>query len=163
MAPSSVRSGHLDRGVVSTLFLHIPLKCFRFILRKKEMGLLIIPLPELDGSDVGGDEDGAAQEGVEGGGEDGRHNGLHKQHGRVWAQLVKDGTSNSQETYTGHTHTHLLLYDSTQKSQPLIYLFFPFFSLMVVCTNGCAPYKINRTFTYFMCICINASFTNRKS
>lgn len=33
--------------------------------------LLVVSLPELDGSDVGGDEDGAAQEGVEGGGEDG--------------------------------------------------------------------------------------------
>lgn len=32
--------------------------------------LLVVSLPELDGADVGGDEDGAAQEGVERSGED---------------------------------------------------------------------------------------------
>lgn len=46
--------------------------------------LLVVPLPELDGTDVGGDEDGAAQEGVEGSREDCGDDSLDKQHGGVW-------------------------------------------------------------------------------
>ena len=44
---------------------------------------VVVPLPELDGTDVGADEDGGAQEGVEGGGEDAGEDGLQEQHGRV--------------------------------------------------------------------------------
>lgn len=40
--------------------------------------LLVVSLPELDGTDIGGDEDGTAQEGVEGSGEDCRDNSLDK-------------------------------------------------------------------------------------
>lgn len=43
--------------------------------------ILIVPLPELDGADVGGDEDGTAQERVERSGEDCGHYSLDKQHG----------------------------------------------------------------------------------
>lgn len=45
--------------------------------------LLVVSLPELDGSDVGGDEDGAAQEGIEWRGEDGGDHRLDEQHGGV--------------------------------------------------------------------------------
>lgn len=48
------------------------------------MHSLVVPLPELDGANVGGNEDGTAQKRVEGSGEDRRHNGLNKQHGGVW-------------------------------------------------------------------------------
>ena len=44
---------------------------------------VVVPLPELDWTDVGADEDGGAQEGVEGGGEDAGEDGLQEQHGRV--------------------------------------------------------------------------------
>ena len=37
---------------------------------------LVVALPELDGADVGRDEDGATEDGVEGRGKDGRHEGL---------------------------------------------------------------------------------------
>lgn len=50
----------------------------------QNVSLLVVPLPELDGTDIRGDEDGTAQEGVEGCGEDCRHYSLDKQHGRVW-------------------------------------------------------------------------------
>lgn len=39
---------------------------------------LVVSLPELDGTDIGGDEDGTAQERVEGSGEDCRDNSLDK-------------------------------------------------------------------------------------
>lgn len=45
--------------------------------------LLVVPLPELDGPWVGGDEDGAAQEGAEGRVEEGGEESLKQQHGRV--------------------------------------------------------------------------------
>lgn len=48
------------------------------------ISLLVVSFPELDGTDVGGDEDGTAQEGVEGSREDGRDYGLDKKHGRIW-------------------------------------------------------------------------------
>lgn len=49
--------------------------------------LLVVSLPELDRTDIGGDEDGAAQEGVEGSGEDCGHYSLDEQHSRVWRGL----------------------------------------------------------------------------
>ena len=49
--------------------------------------LLVISLPELYRSDVGRDKYGTTQERVEGGGKQGRHSSLEKQHGRIWIQL----------------------------------------------------------------------------
>lgn len=46
--------------------------------------LLVVSFPEFHRTDVGSDEDGTAQEGVEWSGEDCRHDGLDKQHGGVW-------------------------------------------------------------------------------
>lgn len=46
-----------------------------------ERPLLVVPLPELDGPWVGGDEDGTAQEGAERGVEQSRHKRLQQQHG----------------------------------------------------------------------------------
>lgn len=47
--------------------------------------LLVVPLPELDGAGVGGDEDGAPQEGAEWGVEQSGEESLEQQHGRIWA------------------------------------------------------------------------------
>ena len=44
---------------------------------------VVVPLPELDRPHIGADEDGAAEEGVEGGGEDGGEDGLQEEHGGV--------------------------------------------------------------------------------
>ena len=44
---------------------------------------VVIPLPELDWSDVGADEDGGAEEGVERGREEAGDDRLQKEHGRV--------------------------------------------------------------------------------
>lgn len=46
-----------------------------------ERPLLVVPLPELDGPRVGGDEDSAAQEGAEGGVEKSCDERLQQQHG----------------------------------------------------------------------------------
>ena len=46
----------------------------------KSADSLVVALPELDGADVGRDEDGATEDGVEGRGKDGRHEGLREQH-----------------------------------------------------------------------------------
>lgn len=61
--------------------------------------LLVISFPELDRADVGGDEDGTAQEGVEGSGEDCRHYSLDKQHGRVCRGL---GQGSLEKIFTFH-------------------------------------------------------------
>lgn len=45
--------------------------------------LLVVPLPELDRPWVGGDKDGAAQEGAEWRVEEGGDESLQQQHGRV--------------------------------------------------------------------------------
>ena len=44
---------------------------------------VVIPLPELDWPDVREDEDGGAEERVEGGGEDAGDDGLQEEHGGV--------------------------------------------------------------------------------
>lgn len=48
---------------------------------------LVVALPELQGPRVGHDEDGTAQQGVEGRGEERREQSLNEQHGRVWARV----------------------------------------------------------------------------
>lgn len=66
------------------------------IVCQKE-ALLVVSLPELDWTDVGGDEDGTAQEGVERRGEDGRYHSLDKQHGGIWSSL---GQGSPRQTST---------------------------------------------------------------
>lgn len=44
---------------------------------------VVVALPELDGAHVGGEENGAAKEGIQRRGEYGRDAGLQEQHGRV--------------------------------------------------------------------------------
>lgn len=51
---------------------------------------LVVSFPEFDGTNIGGDEDGAAQDGIQGSGKESGNNGLEEEHGRIWQKAVKE-------------------------------------------------------------------------
>lgn len=68
--------------VQESVRVYLTLKCLK--KQKQKNSSLVVSLPELDRTDIRSDENGAAQKGIEGGGEDCWHYSLDKQHGRVW-------------------------------------------------------------------------------
>ncbi|TNN76193.1 hypothetical protein EYF80_013481 [Liparis tanakae] len=52
----------------------------------------VLQRAQFDRSGVGRDEHGAAEDGIERRGEDGREDGLNEEHGGVWSTRVKDSS-----------------------------------------------------------------------